>query len=184
MNTWLPKTVLIDNKEYEIRYDFRAILDILIMLNDPDLSASDKGLGIISIFYVSPDGITDYGEAIKKCFEFIDMGETREKEKSPRLVDWEQDFQYIVAPVNRVLGREIRENADLHWWTFMSAYMEIGSECLFSQIVSIRDKKARGKKLEKYESEWLKRNKDLVYLKQHISEAEQAKINEWTGGGK
>ena len=72
----------------------------------------------------------------------------------------------------------------LHWWTFLSAYMEIGGDCLFSQIVSIRDKKARGKKLEKYEKDWLRRNSDLVEFKVKYSDEENELAREWMGGGK
>lgn len=79
-------------------------------------------------------------------FWFINGGEYEDQmeKKPPRLMDWEQDFQYIIAPVNHVIGREIRADAYLHWWTFLSAYMEIG-ECTFAQIVRIRDAKSRGK---------------------------------------
>ena len=105
-------------------------------------------------------------------------------------MDWEQDFNYIIAPINRVLGKEIREipydfdanTGGLHWWTFMSAYMEIGGDCMFSQIVSIRDKQARGKKLEKYEREWLRRNADIVNLKQKFTGKENELFHEWMGG--
>ena len=68
----------------------------------------------------------------------------------------------------------------LHWWTFLSAYMEIGGDCLFSQIVSIRDKQARKKKLEKHERDWLRRNGDLVRLKSQYTKEDEDLIKEWT----
>ena len=51
--------------------------------------------------------------------------------------------------------------------------MEIG-DCLFSQVVNIRQKKAKHKKLEKWEKEFLNANKDLITLQKKIS-AEQKK---------
>lgn len=188
MNYNLPKSVEIDGESYAIRYDFRVILEIMTMLQDTDLSGSDKTEALISMFYVNPEPIENYNAAIEACFNFIDANSKRTKKNSPRLTDWEQDFDYIIAPVNRVLGFEsraveydpIENTGGLHWWTFLSAYMEIGGDCLFSQIVSIRDKQARKKKLEKHEREWLKRNGDLVRLKQHYSEAEEELIKEWT----
>lgn len=191
MNYDLPKTVMNGGKEHEIRYDFRVILTILEMLNDPDLNGADKAEGLISIFYVHPEDITDFREAVEECYRFIDMGETASG-KSPRVMDWEQDFNYIIAPINRVLGMEARSvrydyqtnTGGLHWWTFMGAYMEIGGECTFSQIVSIRDKRARGKKLEKNEKEWLRRNMNLVEFKHKYSEAENDLAKEWMGGEK
>ena len=191
MNYYLPKTVTVGGEILQIRYDFRVILEILEMLNDPDLEAADKAEALIDMFYVNPEEITNAKEAVEQCYTFIDMGE-RNDTKSPRLVDWEQDFNYIIAPINRVLGREVREipydietnTGGLHWWSFMGAYMEIGSDCMFSQIVSIRDKRARGKKLEKYEKEWLRRNIQLVDFKHKYSEAENELSKQWMGGGK
>ena len=45
-------------------------------------------------------------------------------------MDGEQDFPFIVGPVNRVLGKEIQSLKYLHWWSFLSAYTEIG-DCTF-----------------------------------------------------
>lgn len=188
MNFSLPKSVDIDGREYAIRYDFRVILEIILMLEDAELSGAEKTEALITMFYLDPDDIVDLTGAVNACFDFIDAGNKRANKKSPRLADWEQDFEYIIAPVNRVLGYEsraveydpIKNTGGLHWWTFLSAYMEIGGDCLFSQIVSIRDKQAHKKKLEKHEREWLRRNGDLVRLKPRYSSAEEELIKEWT----
>lgn len=71
----------------------------------------------------------------------------------------------------------------MHWWTFFGLYMEIG-ESTFSTVVSIRDKKRKGKKLEKWEQEYYKNNKSIVDL--HLkntqrSEAEKAELRELFG---
>ena len=182
---------MVGGEELAIRYDFRVILEIITMLNDPGLDKADKAEALLTMFYVDPEAVTNPKEAIEECFAFIDMGEHTNK-KSPRLMDWEQDFNYIISPINRVLGQEVRaieydietNTGGLHWWTFLSAYMEIGGDCLFSQIVSIRDKKARGKKLEKYEKDWLRRNSDLVEFKVKYSDEENELAREWMGGGK
>jgi hypothetical protein len=97
-------------------------------------------------------------------------------------MDWEQDFQWIVAPVNRVLGRDVREDAPLHWWSFLSAYYEIG-DCTFAQIVRIRDMQARGKPMDKADKEWARRNADLIHLKNKYSEADDELLAAWTKGG-
>ena len=40
MDTWkLPTTLRVGGKDYEIRTDYRAVLDILIAMNDPDIYA-------------------------------------------------------------------------------------------------------------------------------------------------
>lgn len=188
MNFILPKSVEIDGEQHAIRYDFRVILEIITMLEDAELDGAEKTEALMEMFYLNPDSIMDVNGAVTACFDFIDAGSKRQKKKSPRLTDWEQDFEYIIAPVNRVLGFEsraveydpIQNTGGLHWWTFLSAYMEIGGDCLFAQIVSIRDKQAHKKKLEKHEREWLRRNGDLVRLKNRYTAADEELIKEWT----
>lgn len=177
----LPTNVDISGHEYEIRSDYRAILDICVALNDQELSEEEKATALMDIFY--PDFLSmppeHYREAIEKCFWFIGGGADQpKKDKQPRLLDWEQDFQYIVAPVNRVLGREVRAAEYMHWWTFLSAYMEIG-ECLFSQIVRIRERLATGKKLDKSDREWYRKNRHLVDMKPGYTETDSTTLKEW-----
>lgn len=61
----------------------------------------------------------------------------------------------------------------LYWWSFLGYFGEIG-EGLFSQVIHIRSKKSRGKKLEKWESEFLRENKELVEIKKKYTKEEQA----------
>ena len=56
----LSSKVEIDGRSYEIRTDYRVILEIFVMLDDPDLSDGDKTEALLRMFYVrreaSPDG--------------------------------------------------------------------------------------------------------------------------------
>ena len=189
MNYGLPTSVEIDGVDFAIRYDFRAILDIFEALNDPDLEQWERILAALQIFYIDFDQLTDYNTAAMECFKFINGGnEDDTKKKSPKLMDWEQDFPYIVAPVNRIIGKEIRSipydektnTGCLHWWTFLSAYTEIG-ECFFAQVVRIRDLKARGKALDKSDREFYRRNRDVIDIKTRYSDAENELLSAWTG---
>ena len=54
--------------------------------------------------------------------------------------------------------------------------MEIG-DGTFSQVLAIRQKKARGKKLEKYEQEFARNHPELVELKKRISEEQQEEMD-------
>ena len=189
----LPKTALIGDEELAIRYDFRVILEIITMLSDTDLTGEEKTDALIQMFYMDPDRIRyrDRNRAVEACFSFIDGGkEERPQKPKPRLTDWEQDFEYIIAPVNRVLGYESRsvdydpdENTGgVHWWTFLAAYMEIGGDCLYSQILTIRDKQNRNERLEKHEKKWLRRNRDIVTLKSRDSQEDTELFKQWGGG--
>ena len=176
----LPQSLTVCGSEYEIRSDYRAVLDICTALSDPELSDQEKAMILLDVFYPGFCEMPQahYQEAIQKCFWFINCGDEQQTKKAPKLMDWEQDFAYIVAPINRVIGQEIRAIPYLHWWSFISAYYEIG-DCLFAQIVSIRNKKARGKKLDKWEQEFYQNNRALVDLKQRYTEAEEYLLKQW-----
>lgn len=174
MNYDLPVSLDINGTTYEIRSDYRAVLDICTALSDAELDTTDKALVALDIFYPAFADMpqSDYEEALKSCFEFINGGEPDDGQPASKVMDWNQDFPYIVAPINRVMGCDIRSipydrknnKGGLHWWTVLAAYREIG-DCLFAQIVAIRDKQRRGKRLEKHEREWYNRNRKLVDFK-------------------
>ena len=164
INYELPTSVEVNGTRYDIRSDFRAILDIIEALNDIDLRPQEKSLVVLEIFYEDPDLIPayDWEDAIRACFRFIDGGVERTKGNSPELVDWEKDFPLIVAPINHIAGQDIRGAEYVHWWTFLAWYGEISNDCTFAQVLLIRDKLARNKTLDKAEREWYERNRDLV----------------------
>lgn len=181
MTYGLPTTLEIDGAELEIRTDYRVILGLLEVMNDPDFTNGEKARAMIETIVIDWERIRDYKQAVDKCLWFIDMGQSGGK-KSARLVDWEKDYQYIVAPVNRVLGYECRAVKYLHWWTFLAAYMEIGGDCTFAQIVNIRSKLNKGKKLEKHEREWLRQNREIVDLPQKFTAEDNEMLKQWLGG--
>ena len=181
VNHWeLPTSISVNNTEYAIRTDYRAVMDILTAFSDKEMLGESedetniiRALLILNILFVDEVKPEDQNEAIKKAIEFIDMGiESSRDVKKPTLMDWEQDAPLIIPAINKVLGREIRADKYMHWWTFLSAYMEIG-ECSFTHIINIRDKKAKGKKLEKWELEYIQEHKDIVLLKEKLTENEQ-----------
>lgn len=180
----LPKSLEVCGEVYEIRSDFREILDIIEILNDEELVESERAFVTLLFFYPGFGNMPteSYQEALEQCFWFINGGkhEVAGDKNPPRLMDWQQDFPYIISPVNRVIGHEIRADAYLHWWTFLSAYMEIG-ECTFAQMVHIREAKLRGNKLDASDQEWYRRNRDIVDLKTKYTSAEEELFKKWGG---
>lgn len=185
----LPTKLDINGKTFDVRFDYRVILETFSALNDPELTDADKAMAVLMMFYPRFDDLLyeDYQEAINQYFWFVNCGEKEENKKTPKLIDWEQDFKYIVAPINRVYGTDIRSikyddesnTGGLHWWTFMSCYYEIG-DCLFAQIVRIRNAKAKGKALDKTDKEWYRQNRNLVDFKSKYSSAEDEILKQWT----
>lgn len=184
----LPESVTVCGREYAINSDFRCILDIIEVLNDPELTNEERAFFTLGFFYPDLEEMEPEHcqEAIRQCFWFINGGkdepQARAGKKAPRLMDWEKDFPYIIAPVNRVVGHEIRADEHFHWWSFLAAYMEIG-ECTFAQIVHIRDRQAKGKALEKFDKDWYRQNRDIVDLKVKTTSAEEETFRKWGGSG-
>ena len=225
----LPDSVTVSGTEHPIRTDFRVILEIFVMLDDPDLNDADKTEALIRMFYIEDPrkdfrkrieeepnevgllrkrktgGMTELSEhvteangyeaqsdveaALRAFTDFVDprraaspLGRhgSQGKKSSARLIDWQQDFDLMVAPINHILGFECRAAEYLHWRTFLSAYLEIPPESVFARVLRIREKLRTGKKLEKNERSWYNKNRELVHLKPKFSRAEEEIINGWT----
>lgn len=127
----LPETIELGGEEYEIRTDFRVILDILKAMADPELSDQEKSQVMLEILYWDPEEIPiEYlNEALEKGKEFIDCGITGEGKSKVQLMDWEQDSPIIAPAVNKNIGKDIRSLEYMHWWTFLGAYMEMRTGC-------------------------------------------------------
>ncbi|MBQ9082161.1 MAG: hypothetical protein IJY28_01520 [Clostridia bacterium] len=167
----LPEHLDIGGRAYRLRTDFRAVLDVLTGIQDPELD--EWGQACVMIRIMLPEWrdlpVDFYPEACEKISAFIDFGMEPEQEQSPRLMDWRQDAPILIPGINKVAGKEIRAERDLHWWTFMAYYLEIG-EGVFSYVVGIRDKQVKHKKLDKEEREFYRKNKSMVDLHTTVRE--------------
>lgn len=174
----LPTTLEIDGVEYAIRSDYRAALDIIAALSDNDYSEVEKSVALIYILYENPEDINNYEKAIKSALWFLSCGSDEASKKQIKLVDWEQDFQYVAAEVNKQCGKEVRSVDYMHWWTFVGYYLCIG-EGILSNIVNIRNKKAKGKKLEPWEKEFYANNRNIIDFKKDSNLSERQKFGKW-----
>ena len=179
----LPTSLTVNGIEHPIRYQYTAILDIFRALNARDLEDNEKVYCCLLILYEDFDEIPeeDYQAAFDAAREFIDNGMGEEKRDNIKKVDFEQDEKLLIPAINRVAGREIRLDPDIHWWTFLGWFMEIG-ECTYSQVLNIRNKKAKGKPLEKWEQEFYAANKKICDIQIRLTEEEkeaERKLNEF-----
>ena len=177
MDTWgLPTSAVIGGKEYAIHADYREVLDLLAVLQDPQQSEWERWYIALALFYEDGEAIPAdaHQEAMEYLVEFINCGQAEEPGRpAPRLMDWQQDALAIVAGVNKAAGCEVRALPFLHWWSFMAFFNGIG-EGQLATLVSIRDKLRRGKKLESWEREFYRDNKDRVDLKRPYTAEELA----------
>lgn len=176
----LPTLVIVAGVEWHIKTDFRDVIDVLENLNNPELDEEEKRLyaliRLVDDFdSLSPD---DYTECLQALFDFISVktddapATVEKKKKEYKLMDWAQDGYYLISAVNKVAGVDVRTLDYLHWWTFMSYYMEIDSKSLYATILHIRRKKKEGKAMETWERTFYAENKDLIDLREPMTQEE------------
>lgn len=173
----LPKSIEIDGINHKIRNDcdYRVVLDTISALTDESLIEADKLECALYIFYDNIDKIEDIQTAVTEMIKIINLGkEIKTNEPiQPKIMDWGHDFDNIAPPVSRVLGYSVRDSKNYtHWYDFIGAYMEIG-DCYFAQIISLRNKRKKGKKLEDYEISFYREHKKDIDLPTNLSEEEK-----------
>lgn len=183
MNAYeLPMSAEIGGTTYDIRSDYRAAIDILILLADQTLTDEDRAIAVLTVFYPDFDSMPKghVQQALDFLMLFINGGyETKPGQaKKARLMDWQQDFPLIIAPINSIVGTEVRSLPYMHWWTFLAAYREIG-DCTFAKVVDIRQKRAQGKKLDKSDQEYYRKHHDLIDLKKVETTDEKQILDDW-----
>ena len=178
----LPEVLTVGGEEYPIRTDYRNVLQVFEVFQDPELTQEEKWIVAIYLLFedfscdddvleAAQDGF-DLGKAMKQISWFISAGQPEKQVLEQPTYNWTQDEQMIFSAVNKVAGQETRELEYLHWWTFLGYFNEVG-EGTFSFIVGIRHKLNKGKKLEKHEKEFLSHNKELVLMKKPLTKEEQ-----------
>jgi len=177
----LPEALTVGDRDYPIRTDYRNVLQVYEVFDDPEFEIGEQW--IISIYLLFTDfkcvedvedeyaNGFDVNEAAAQMNWFLSVGRTGKKDTEKPVYSWVQDEQMIFAAVNAVAGKEVREENYMHWWTFSGYMSEIGEDTL-TFIVGIRDKLNSGKKLENHEREFYQRNKELVDIRKPKSRKE------------
>lgn len=185
MSFELPRALDFGGGPWAIRADFRVILDILAAFDDPELTEAEKAYVCLHNLYEDFGRMAeaDYPEAYRAAVAFIDHGLFGEG-GGPRTVDWEQDAALLFPAVNRVAGYEVRDAAFVHWWTFLGMFMEI-RESVYATVLALRQKRARGVKLERWEQDFWRRNAGICRLRTRLTaeeREEKARLREMLRG--
>lgn len=178
----LPTTAEFGGITYTLNTDYRDILEIISYLTG-DGDGQENAYIAMALFYGDFDNMPagEYKAAWEYLRGFISMFEPEDSRPAPKVMDWEHDFNPIISGVNKVWGGEVRMVPYMHWFTFIGLFSAVG-DGPFSTIVSIREKKRKGKKLEKWEQEYYAENKARVDLPKKQTEQEKEeieKINDW-----
>ena len=182
LSRWsLPTALPVGGEHIPIRADFRAVVQVLQCMDDESLPLFARWRKALRLFYCDPIDKEHRQEAMEQLAGFISC--YQRAQPGPKLMDWTQDAQLIVSQVNQLAGREVRQEAFLHWWTFLGWFHSLGPGP-FCQVVAIREKLRTGKKLDEEERKLLHTNPQMVRLPDsHRVKAEKAYLEKLLGGG-
>lgn len=168
----LPTSVKIGDTTVKINTDFRVCLRILRAFDDERLTESEKLTVLVTLLY--PDIPENTALAISQGLKFLNMGKEPDsgKAKLPSVYHFEKDAQYIYTAFKSSFNIDLSTVDYLHWWTFRSLFADLGGDCFFNTLVSLRQRKNSGK-LTKEEREFVQRNLDLIALEERHSTAAQ-----------
>lgn len=171
----LPKSLPLGGVQYPIHADFRDILQIIHWLEKPDATPETRLYVALRLFWPGFEALplAQRGQAAPAMLEFIAGGSPEQEPAGPKLFDWQQDADLIIADVNRVAGCEIRALPFVHWWTFLAWFSAIG-EGRLSAVVAIRQKLNTGRQLEDWERSYYLANRQRIRLNTAPTKAQAA----------
>jgi len=180
----LPTKIKVKDKIFDINSDYRTAINIMQAYEDEELTLSEKNY--IMVYNLYKDEIPEeyYLEASKKACEFLDKPViTQNKDtSSKRVYSFSQDGNYIFSGINSTHKIDLSEKTNLHWWKFMALFMDMDTECFFSELVYYRMRKNKGK-LTKEEKKTYQDMKYLIELEENeikeVSKSKEAFLKEF-----
>ncbi len=159
----LPTAVRIDGQAVQINTDFRVCLRIIRAFDDDELTEHEKLSVLITLLY--PQKPTNTASAIAQGLKFLNLGKEADASKLKQLqvYNLEKDSCYIFTAFKSSFNIDLDNTDYLHWWKFRSLFADLGKDCFFNTLVSLRSRRNSGK-LSKDEKEFVQRNEDIVLL--------------------
>src|SRR5690554_1738838 len=160
----LPESIEISGKAYEINTDSKTCILALTAFEDNRLTLLEKQqILLFMMLPVLPEDSNDIKQALEQINIFLSGGETKEKESSNvRLYSFQKDSQYIYSAFKQTHNINLQKES-LHWWEFLSLFMDLGSETFFCQLLGLRKRLATGK-ASKEDRQFAAENSHIVRL--------------------
>ena len=176
----VPKTITIDNKEYEINSDFRTSILFELLMQDKSIKDNDKIYLALELYY--PNIPDDINSAIEKMLWFYSCGKDlitskrKGKGKSDiKIYSFEYDDDYIYAAFMDQYGIDLQDIKYLHWWKFKAMFKSLKEDTEIVKIMRYRSMDL-SKIKDKNEKAYYKKMQELYKIP--ISKDEQEKLEE------
>lgn len=159
----LPQSVMIDGAAVTINTDFRICLKIIQALEDDNLMEHEKLTVLMVLLYPEPPENTAL--ALSQGLKFLNLGKETDAAKlnQPLVYSLEKDSGYIFTAFISSFNIDLNDIEYLHWWKFRSLFADLGKDCFFNTLVSLRSRQQFGK-LTDSEKDFVRRNPDLISL--------------------
>ena len=180
---FLPKSIEINNKNYEINSDFRTYILFELLMQDIEIKDEEKIIQALQLCYIKcPNNIA---EAIKKMLWFYSCGKENDlncsnktASKAKKVYDFNYDAEYIFSAFLDQYGIDLNEIEYLHWWKFKAMFKSLKDDNEIVKIMGYRSIDL-SKIEDKQQKNFYKKMKELHKIPTHRSERE--KLNEIEG---
>ena len=151
----MPQAVLIDGEAVPINTDFRICLRIIQALEDERLMEHEKLTVLITL-------------AIKQGLKFLNLGEPVDSSKARQQIVYNlnKDSAYIYTAFKSTFNIDLNTVENLHYWKFRSLFADLGRDCFFNTLISLRSRQRSGK-LSDSEKEFVRKNPEIMSLTEH-----------------
>ncbi|WP_148550658.1 bacteriophage Gp15 family protein [Paraclostridium bifermentans] len=162
----LPKSVIIDDLEYEINSNFRESILFEQLMQVHEFSDEEKIYQALSIYY--PKIPKNLNEAIKEMLSFYKCGKEEEyentdsnasKSSSTKIYDFDYDADYIYSAFLSQYNIDLQDVEYLHWWKFKAMFNGLNSDNKIVEIMGYRSIKLNSIKDEKQRKHYRKLQK-------------------------
>lgn len=140
MNILLLDGLPEDYEGIPISADFRNMIQVDLILNDPDINDVEKTAA--ALYQLYPDIPRDIHKAVEGLAWFytrgnaIGRGKDKGAKKSPRKAfDFEQDANLIYAAFYATYNISLTTVDFLHWWEFMALFEGLPETTLMQRVI-------------------------------------------------
>ena len=159
----MPQAVMVGGEAVPINTDFRVCLRILQALEDERLMEHEKLTVLIALLYPVPPENTAL--AIEQGLKFLNLGEPVDSSRTRQQIVYNlnKDSAYIYTAFKSTFNIDLNTVENLHYWKFRSLFADLGRDCFFNTLISLRSRQHSGK-LTDSEKEFIRKNPELLSL--------------------
>lgn len=179
---FVPTSVDINDKKYEINNDFRTSILFELLMQDKSIKDKDKFYIALELYY--PIIPHDINLAIEQMLWFyrcgkdiIKSGGNGKGKSANQIYSFEYDDDYIYAAFMDQYDIDLQDIDNLHWWKFKAMFKSLKEDNMIVKIMGYRSMDLSIIK-DKEQKAYYKKMKELYKIP--ISQGEQEKLDEIT----